>query len=419
MVTREGVMPTNPQRAKLESELADLDQQLQAVDTAPHLPAGQRVLRKRYLQHQRKKVSLQIEIERATEVVESCKRDLEGERKRYEWAKSPDGSKILEQQEMQRERGRALGGGTHTTYPPFDRLEPKQRANQRAQSNLKSKEDALSGAQIKLSETEQQLRKLRAQDSEWKALHSQLSAPENIASLAGNEVTKYPSDFLPEARARVEAEKIRAGRDFDVAKQSARRTSEVEAHLRHYILRTFFAFTKEACSLQRWPVEKMDSECREFLRLLTIDAYYEKGYDMGGGRLRDMASHLNGSILPEVQCEFEKTPEWKQYQDALLAMAEAQMAKGKRPSNLEQAESPGMDRRAKSGKTVIGRNIDRLRKECGWSFNDLADRTGLDKKLILGHVNERKGIQPRTLKTYADAFGRGLERKVPVAELEN
>jgi hypothetical protein len=68
--------------------------------------------------------------------------------------------------------------------------------------------------------------------------------------------------------------------------------------------------------------------------------------------------------------------------------------------------------------TQIGANIDRLRKECGWSFNKLAERTGLEKKLILGHVNHGKGIWPATLRIYADAFTKKLERPVTVAELE-
>jgi hypothetical protein len=75
-------------------------------------------------------------------------------------------------------------------------------------------------------------------------------------------------------------------------------------------------------------------------------------------------------------------------------------------------------RTAKVYKTILGRNIDRLRRGCGWSFDVLADKTGLDKKLILGHVNEGRPAQARTLKTYADAFARELKRPVTVAELE-
>jgi hypothetical protein len=62
--------------------------------------------------------------------------------------------------------------------------------------------------------------------------------------------------------------------------------------------------------------------------------------------------------------------------------------------------------------TALGRNIDRLRKECGWSFDQLAEKTGLDKKLILGHVNDGNGTHPRTVKVYADAFSKELGRRL-------
>lgn len=136
----------------------------------------------------------------------------------------------------------------------------------------------------------------------------------------------YPPDFPHESRARVEAEKIRAGRDFDSAKLTAKWNSDVETHLRRYILRTFLVFANEARSLRLWPVADMDTKCREFLRSLTIDAHYEKGYDRAGGRLRDMNSSWNGAILSEVQQDFEKTQEWQRYLDALLEVAEAQGA---------------------------------------------------------------------------------------------
>lgn len=73
----------------------------------------------------------------------------------------------------------------------------------------------------------------------------------------------------------------------------------------------------------------------------------------------------------------------------------------------------------KSRKTPLGRNIDRLRKECGWSFEDLADKTDLDRRLVLGHVNEAKGAHPRTLRRYAMAFSDALNRQVTVEELQS
>jgi hypothetical protein len=87
-----------------------------------------------------------------------------------------------------------------------------------------------------------------------------------------------------------------------------------------------------------------------------------------------------------------------------------------------QAEQPKPDDKAlgrsKTYKTAAGSNIDRIRKECGWSFDELAARTGLDKKLILSHVNEGVRARPRTLRIYADAFSKALKRAVSVVEIE-
>jgi hypothetical protein len=74
---------------------------------------------------------------------------------------------------------------------------------------------------------------------------------------------------------------------------------------------------------------------------------------------------------------------------------------------------------AQNKPTLLGRNINRLRKECGWSFDQLAEATGLDKKLILGHVNDGRGAYPRTLKTYADAFTKGLKRPIKPDDLSS
>jgi hypothetical protein len=65
-----------------------------------------------------------------------------------------------------------------------------------------------------------------------------------------------------------------------------------------------------------------------------------------------------------------------------LRNAEAASAAGE----LEPVSSGDQPSGTKSvkRKSALGRNVDRLRKECGWSFDDLARVTDLDKKLILG-----------------------------------
>ena len=71
-----------------------------------------------------------------------------------------------------------------------------------------------------------------------------------------------------------------------------------------------------------------------------------------------------------------------------------------------------------TAKTTLGSNIDRLRKECGWTFDQLAAETQLAKTLILGHVNKGKRARPFTLKLYAEAFSRRLHHPITVANLE-
>jgi hypothetical protein len=146
----------------------------------------------------------------------------------------------------------------------------------------------------------------------------------------------YPSDFPSAARAAVTAKKIRAGLELAQAKQIEHSLSEVEAALRHYILQVFIAFAENAFMLARqglWTVERVDDQSREFLRLTMIEACAEKGRD--GATAGTWASHMDGSILPAIQREFEKSPEWRRYLDGLLELAELQ-ANGHSPT-----EEPG------------------------------------------------------------------------------
>ena len=92
-----------------------------------------------------------------------------------------------------------------------------------------------------------------------------------------------------------------------------------------YALLFSLKIPEEACELGRqgvWGVEQVEREAREFLRLLTIEAAGEKGFDRSGHALRRMVGHWGGAILPEVQREFEKSAEWRRFTDELLAIAE-------------------------------------------------------------------------------------------------
>src|SRR5438270_5117524 len=97
---------------------------------------------------------------------------------------------------------------------------------------------------------------------------------------------EYPSDFPPESRSRVAAERLRAGKAFDEARQNAPyqaygSTVHLEAELRRYILRQFAIFVSEACKLGCegiWPVDRVEEAALEFLRRSTIDATFSKGF---------------------------------------------------------------------------------------------------------------------------------------------
>jgi DNA-binding XRE family transcriptional regulator len=94
---------------------------------------------------------------------------------------------------------------------------------------------------------------------------------------------------------------------------------------------------------------------------------------------------------------------------------QAQSSRGQNsPNSARSVES-----KSTNGATAIGRNIDKLRKECGWSLDKLAKETGIDKKSIISHVN--KGVRPipRILKEYAQAFSKALDRKITAPDLEN
>jgi hypothetical protein len=146
---------------------------------------------------------------------------------------------------------------------------------------------------------------------------------------------QYPEGFPPESRAAVAAEKLRAGEDFDRARENPQRMQSgfdqyLEAELRSYILRPFIVFVREACRLGQkgiWHVDRIEEAALEFLRLSTIDAVYNKGRHKSGEPIgHDWTNNWNGGIQPAVQRAFERSPIWKQYEDLLLGVAETQAA---------------------------------------------------------------------------------------------
>jgi hypothetical protein len=137
----------------------------------------------------------------------------------------------------------------------------------------------------------------------------------------------YLPDFPQPARARIEATKIQAGSDLEDCKGQLQRASELDVEMRNYILRVFFSFVQEALELGRqgvWTVERIDREVREFLECITLEAQLHKGYDLQGRSIIPLTDHVFGHIRPEVRREFEKSREWRCYQEQLCKVAQVQ-----------------------------------------------------------------------------------------------
>lgn len=160
---------------------------------------------------------------------------------------------------------------------------------------------------------------------------------------------KYPEEFSAQARARVEVVRLKAANNLEQCRNKTKprprrqHTSgpygslwnEEEEDLHEYILHVTRAYGHEACELGLqavWTVDRIRSEVVEFRRKFTIEAHSEKGYDKRGSRLRDMVSNWGGSLQPDVERTFDKSIEWHEFEEELLAVAERQAAQNPKPS---------------------------------------------------------------------------------------
>jgi hypothetical protein len=143
---------------------------------------------------------------------------------------------------------------------------------------------------------------------------------------------KYPHEFSAEARARMEAERIKAHRDLERWQQDKPPSDWTRHRWDHfafnvYILRVFLAFGREACELGNlgtWAVDRIRSEAEEFLGSFTIEAYDVDGHDRCGRMFSEMTDNRNESLLPAVDRWFRSSDEWRQFETELLAVAERQ-----------------------------------------------------------------------------------------------
>jgi hypothetical protein len=141
----------------------------------------------------------------------------------------------------------------------------------------------------------------------------------------------YPKDFSTEAQAAVEAEKIKAVKDFEKAKREIQNrydtAVEVRSLLAHCIMRVFRVFAHEACEIGRsgvWTVSRIDKEAHGFLAEIAKELWYDYGYDITGVSLGRITNDINGSLLSNVERNFKRSAEWADYEDERLEVAKAQ-----------------------------------------------------------------------------------------------
>lgn len=211
-------------------------------------------------------------------------------------------------------------------------------------------------------------------------------------------VTEYPHQFSSEARNRIESEKLRASKELEQRRNQVPWTKfgpsrADEANLYKYILRVFSVFAKEACNLcsrRLWTLDQVRGEAEKYLRLLVIEAYFERGYDKKGRKLREVTSHWDGSILPDVRQQLRESDEWLQYEDELLAAAEA--ARTEEPEVAQPAQ-PAIRSQELDSRTVFKPSDDYVLIEYRGSKYNLTPLAGeIVKVLHQAHEEGRVGV---------------------------
>ena len=126
----------------------------------------------------------------------------------------------------------------------------------------------------------------------------------------------------------------------------------------------------------------------EFLRRATIDAEYSKGSGVMG---HSWTENWGGQIRPEVMRRLQQSPDYRQYRDALLEIAELQEAQV--PRNLttttdltllqqqELATEPGADRRK-----LVDTFLTQCNREAGAGFKVTRKHIWL----VVGHKRPRQ-----------------------------
>jgi hypothetical protein len=230
-----------------------------------------------------------------------------------------------------------------------------------------------------------------------------------------SEPLRYDFPFPERSQNRVRAEMLRADEELQQEERSRELSSmEREAMAIQWVCRIAGVIAQESCDLAesgaaQWELLRVEPRVNESVRHLLIAAEDTKFV----GRSRGFLSESK-RVLTEVQ----NSPEMHAYRSRLTELYDKTAcgvtpigADGARSSQQKHSTAPS------SHPTPLGRNIDRLRMQIGWSFDELAAAADIEKKLVLGHVNKGTKAHPSTLKKYATAFSKGLGSTITTNQL--
>lgn len=92
----------------------------------------------------------------------------------------------------------------------------------------------------------------------------------------------------------------------------------------------------------------------------------------------------------------------------------------KRLDSIQRAQTQPGRASKQSARTLkeetIGSQIRRLREECRWTIEELAEAIGIDERTVRRHESAEAKPQPRVLGSYERVFSKKLERKIVIGK---
>jgi hypothetical protein len=166
-------------------------------------------------------------------------------------------------------------------------------------------------------------------------------------------------------------------------------------------MRVFLGFAREACKFGKdsghraWSDRELDQRCREFLLMIVVDAWVEKGKDLGIRQPFSSPHNWGYSLDDDAKRKIEKSPEWKQYRELLLETFEDQSARS--PAQLPTMPSVRNPSQILPGEEMPSRRkpkdfIDNTKRPMKRSYEKFAAHIGISKDTLFAITKETRWV---------------------------